>query len=65
MKMALGDLVKSKSSGEFFKVKKIKESVILLEAENAPDKLWLGNKESLESLYERVKLNELNFDSAG
>jgi len=65
MKTALGDLVKNKSSGEFFKVKKIKESVILLQAENAPDKLWLGNKESLELLYEKVELNEFNFHSAG
>ncbi len=66
MKTALGDIVRCKSSGEFFKVKKIKEPVVLLEAENTPDKLWLGCKESLELLYEKVDtLNEINFNSAG
>ena len=66
MKTVLGDIVKSKSTGEFYRVKKIKEPVILLEAENTPDKLWLGNKESLELLYERLDpLKELDFSSAG
>ncbi len=66
MKTALGDIVKCKSSGEFFKVKKIKEPVVLLEAEKNPDKLWLGCKESLELLYEKVDiLNKTSFKSAG
>jgi len=66
MKTVLGDIVKSKSTGEFYRVKKIKEPVILLEAEKTPDKLWLGNKESLELLYERLDpLKELDFSSAG
>ncbi len=66
MKTVLGDIVKSKSTGEFYKVKKIKEPVILLEAENTPDKLWLGNKESMELLYVKVDLlNQINFNSAG
>ncbi len=65
MRTVLGDKVKSKSTGEFYKVKKIREPVILLEAENIPDKLWLGNKESLELLYDRVEnLEEQNFNSA-
>lgn len=54
MKTVLGDTVKSKSTGEFYKVKKIKEPMFLLEAENVPNKLWLGNKDSLELLYEKV-----------
>jgi hypothetical protein len=66
MKTVLGDIVKSKSTGEFYKVKKIKEPIILLQAENMPNKLWLGNKESLELLYDRVEnLEEQNFNSAG
>lgn len=66
MKTALGDLVKSRSTGESYRVKKIKEPVIVLEAENTPDKLWLGCRESLELLYEKVDiLKEMNFNSAG
>ena len=55
MKPVRGGIVKSKSTGEYYKVKKIKEPVILLEAENGPDKLWLGNKEALELLYDHVE----------
>jgi hypothetical protein len=58
MKTVAGDLVKSKSTGEFYKVKKIKEPIYLLEAEDVPSKLWLGNKESLELLYDRVENQE-------
>ena len=65
MRTVLGDKVKSKSTGEFYKVKKIKEPVILLEAENIPNKLWLGNKEALELLYDTVEnLGGQNFNSA-
>ncbi len=66
MKTGLGDIVKSRSTGEFYRVKKIKGPVVLLEAENTPDKWWLGCGESLELLYEKVDiLNEMNFNSAG
>jgi len=58
MKTVLGDVVKSKSTGEFYKVKKMKETMFLLEAENVPNKLWLGNKDSLELLYDRVESQE-------
>jgi hypothetical protein len=65
MKAVLGDTVKSKWTGEFFKVKKIKEQIFLLEAENVPNKFWLGNKESLESLYDKVEnLEGQNLNSA-
>jgi hypothetical protein len=65
MRTVMGDTVKSKSTGEFYKVKKIKEPIILLEAENIPNKLWLGNKESLELLYDKVEnLEEQSFNSA-
>jgi len=65
MNTVLGDIVKSRSTGEFYKVKKIKEPVILLEAENMPNKLWLGNEESLDLLYEKMDHpNELNLNSA-
>ncbi len=66
MKTILGDVVRSKSTGESYRVKKIKEPVILLEAEDTPDKWWLGSKESLELLYEKVDiLNKVNLKSAG
>jgi hypothetical protein len=55
MKPVMGDVLKSKSTGEFYKVKKIKAQIILLEAENMPNKLWLGNKELLELLYDKVE----------
>jgi hypothetical protein len=55
MKPVMGDVLKSKSTGECYKVKKIKAQIILLEAENIPNKLWLGNKELLELLYDRVE----------
>ena len=58
MKTVLGDMVKSKSTGEFYKVKRIKEPMFLLEAKNLPNKLWLGNKHSLELLYDRVENQE-------
>ena len=58
MKTILGDTVKSKATGEFYKVKKIKEPIFLLEAEDVPNKMWLGNKESLELLYDRVENQE-------
>ena len=58
MKPVAGDLLKSKSTGEFFKVKKVKERIILLEAENTPNKVWLGNKECLEILYDKVEGRE-------
>jgi len=65
MRTVMGDIVKSKSTGEFYKVKRIREPIILLEAENMPNKLWLGNKESLELLYDKVEnLEEQNFNSA-
>ncbi len=65
MRTVMGDTVKSKSTGELYKVKKIKEPIILLEAENIPNKMWLGNKEALELLYDRVEnLEEQSFNSA-
>jgi hypothetical protein len=65
MRTVMGDVVKSKLTGEFYKVKRIKEPVILLEAEDVPNKLWLGNKESLELLYDKVEyLEQQDFNAA-
>ena len=58
MRPVAGDILKSKSTGEFYKVKKVKERIILLEAEDTPNKVWLGNKECLEILYDRVERGE-------
>jgi hypothetical protein len=54
----MGDLLKNKSTGEFYKVKKVQERIVLLEAEDIPNKVWLGNKECLEILYDRVEGQE-------
>jgi hypothetical protein len=48
-------MLKSKSTGELYKVKKIKMQTVLLEAENIPNKVWLGNKDCLEVLYDKVE----------
>jgi hypothetical protein len=55
METVMGDTLKSKSTGELYKVKKIKMQTILLEAENIPNRVWLGNKECLEILYDKVE----------
>jgi hypothetical protein len=54
----MGDILKSKLTGELYKVKKIKMQTVLLEAENTPNKVWLGNKECLEILYDKVENRE-------
>ena len=58
MKPVTGDLLKNKSTGECYRVKKVKERMILLEAENTPNKVWLGNSECLEILYDKVESQE-------
>ncbi|HMK75096.1 MAG TPA: hypothetical protein VK568_02815 [Thermodesulfobacteriota bacterium] len=58
MQPVMGDLLKNKSTGEFYKVKKVQERIVLLEAEDIPNKVWLGNKECLEILYDRVEGQE-------
>jgi hypothetical protein len=68
MKTAMGDILKSKSTGELYKVKKIKMQTVLLEAESIPNKVWLGNKDCLEILYDKVEIKKnknsiLQFDN--
>ena len=58
METAMGDVLESKSTGELYKVKKIKMQTILLEAENIPNKVWLGNKDCLEVLYDKVEIQK-------
>jgi hypothetical protein len=58
MKTAMGDILKSKSTGELYKVKKIKMQAVLLEAESIPNKVWLGNKDCLEVLYDKVEIKK-------
>jgi hypothetical protein len=55
MKTVMGDILRSKSTGELYKVKKIKMQTVLLEAESIPNKVWLGNKDCLEVLYDKVE----------
>jgi len=58
MKPVTGGVLRSRSTGEFYKVKKIKEQIVLLEAESVPNKMWLGNRECLEILYDKVEERE-------
>ena len=60
MKTLTGDILKNKFTGELYRVKKVKLKTVklktvLLEAENRPNKSWLGDDESLELLYEKVE----------
>jgi len=55
MKPAIGDILKSKVTGELFRVRNIKMPTILLVAKNLPDKIWLGDNEMLEIFYEKVE----------
>jgi hypothetical protein len=55
MKTATGEIVKSKLTGELYRVKRIKLEKVLLEAEGKPNKAWLGDDESLELFYEKLE----------
>jgi len=55
MKPAIGDILKSKVTGELFRVRNIKMSTIFLVAKNLPNKVWFGDKEMLETFYEKVE----------
>jgi hypothetical protein len=58
MNPLIGDLMKSKLTGELYRVKRIKMQTVLLEGKNIPDKAWLGDKESLELFYEKAENQE-------
>ena len=58
MKTLMGDTLKSKLTGELYRVKKIKTPIVLLEAKSNPNKAWLGDKESLELFYEKAENQE-------
>jgi len=49
-----GDRLKDKFSGQFFIVKKIKDRIVLLEAEGTPDRFYLGDA-LVELLFERAE----------
>jgi hypothetical protein len=55
MKTLAGDILKNKFTGELYRVKKVKLKTVLLEAENSPNKSWLGDDESLGLLYEKME----------
>jgi hypothetical protein len=55
MRIVIGQILKSKLTGELYKVKKIKMQTVLLEAESKPNKAWLGDDESLKLFYEKVE----------
>ena len=49
-----GDRFKDKSTGQVYKVRKIKNGTIILEAEDTPNKFWIGDG-FLELFFEQVK----------
>ncbi len=55
MRTWIGDTWKNRQTGEVYKVKKIRVETVMLEAENRPNKVWLGDKETLEFLYEKAE----------
>ena len=55
MKTEIGDILKNRVTGEFYKVKNITMEKVILESENTPNKAWYGDKECLELLYEEAE----------
>ncbi len=59
MKTWIGDILKSKLTGELYTVSKInKMMAITLESKDTPNKGWFGDQESLEFLYEKAENQE-------
>jgi hypothetical protein len=55
MKTEIGDLLKNRLTGKFYKVKKINIEKVMLEAEDIPNKVWYGDKECIGLLYEEAE----------
>ena len=55
MKTEIGDLLKNRLTGEFYKVKKINIEKVILESEDIPNKVWYGDKECIGLLYEEAE----------
>jgi hypothetical protein len=52
-----GDRFKDKSTGQIYKVRKIKNRTVILEAEDTPNKFWIGD-EMMDLFFERAKSQE-------
>jgi len=55
METVIGDILKNRLTGEFYKVQKIRIDKVTLEAKDVPNKGWFGDKETLELLYEKAE----------
>jgi hypothetical protein len=55
VKTEIGDILKNRLTGEFYRVKNIQIEKVILESENTPNKAWYGDKECLELLYEKAE----------
>jgi len=55
VKTEIGDLLKNRLTGEFYKVKKINIEKVILESEDIPNKVWYGDKECIGLLYEEAE----------
>jgi hypothetical protein len=55
MKATTGEIVRSRASGELYRVKRIKLEKVLLEAEGRPNKAWFGDHGILEIFYEKLE----------
>ena len=58
MRTVIGDILKNRLTGEFYEVKKIRMEKVTLEAKDAPNKGWFGDRETLELFYEKPKSQE-------
>jgi len=57
MAIVEGDRFKDRSTGQIYKVKRIKGGTVILEAEDNPNKFWMGDG-ILDLLFESVKSQE-------
>ncbi len=57
MRIVEGDRFKDRSTGHLYRVKKIEEGVVVLDAEGRPTRVYLS-KGSVELFFERVEKEE-------
>jgi len=57
MAIVEGDRFKDRSTGQVYKVRRIKGGTVILEAEDTPNKFWIGD-EMMDLFFERTKSQE-------
>jgi hypothetical protein len=54
MRIAEGDRLKHKLTGQLYELKRIKEGTFVLESEETPYRMWFGERD-LELFFERAR----------